>query len=259
MDKAPLQWLAPVKILCALLLLGLLGWQTEQWMAKPSTMPIKTVRIEGDLKHIDQESVVKAVATLVKTGYFAIDKAAIIKQLTALEWVRYASIRRVWPDTIAISIQEQRPIAVWNKTYLLNNKAEPFRVELTQALNELPQLSGKDSESGQVLSVMNKTNDSIADLDLTIHRLNLTDHGSWELELNNGLSFKAGQLSPEKSVSKSIRVLAALDEQLLERAHEIDMRYPNGVAIAWKKTTGLTGTSIQPAFNSTKQHQPVKG
>lgn len=259
MDKALMQEGIPVKTVCMLLLLGLLGWQTQQWMAKSSTMPIKTVRIEGDLKHIDQTSVIRAVATLVKTGYFVIDKAAIISRLTELEWVQYASIRRIWPDTISISIQEQHPIAVWNKTYLLNNKAELFHVELTPALKELPRLSGKDSESGRVLSVMEKTNESIADLGLSVHKLNLAEHGSWDLKLNNGLSFKAGQQSPEKSVSKSIRVLAALDKQLLERADAIDMRYPNGVAIAWKKTTGLTGANTQPALNSANQHQPEKG
>ncbi|MBQ0725047.1 MAG: FtsQ-type POTRA domain-containing protein [Cycloclasticus sp.] len=259
MNKALTQWAIPVKTLSALLFLGLLGWQTQQWMAKSSTMPIKKVRVEGGLKYIDQESVVKAVGELVQTGYFAIDKATIINKLTALEWVQYASIRRIWPDTIAISIHEQNPVAVWNKTYLLNNKAEPFRVELTQGLKELPHLSGKNSDSERVLSVMGKTNDSIADLGLTVQMLNLADHGSWALKLNNGLTFKAGQQSPEKSVSKSIRVLAALDKQLLERAREIDMRYPNGIAIAWKKTTGLTGKSTKPTFNSTKQHQPLKG
>ncbi|MBQ0721823.1 MAG: FtsQ-type POTRA domain-containing protein, partial [Gammaproteobacteria bacterium] len=119
-----------IKTVLFLLLIGFAIWQLQQWMTMPGTLPIKQVRIEGELKNLSREEVKGALSKLVQTGYFALDSRAIVNKVTDLGWVYEAHIRRIWPDTIELSIREQTPIAVWNKEKLLNEKGELFDATL---------------------------------------------------------------------------------------------------------------------------------
>ena len=83
-------------------------WQGLGWLNKPTTMPIKYVRVSGEMKHLSQEELSASLSALVDTGYFAMDADDIVKAVKNLEWVNKAKLRRVWPDTIVLFIEEQK-------------------------------------------------------------------------------------------------------------------------------------------------------
>lgn len=242
-----------------LLLIVLSIGQLLQWMGQPNTMPIKHVRIEGEMKYILQDDISNTLATLVQTGYFAVDSGAIINKLTDLEWVREARIRRVWPDTLVLSIEEQSPVAVWNETQLLNKQGEVFKPTSNIGELKLPYFSGVDSESKQVLTVQKNLNKLMGGLGLSIEELTLAQHGSWSATLSNGIKIKAGKHSPESKVSKSLTVLASLEGELIENAKVIDLRYPNGVSVIWKE--GYVVGQVNESKHSlvVKNNKPTKG
>ena len=218
-----------------LLLLSTAVWQTFQWMAQPNSMPIKHVRIEGVFRNLPQEEISSAISTLVQTGFFAVNNSAIINEVTKLEWVNKASIRRVWPDTLVLFVEEQVPVATWNETKLLNSRGETFKPSLPRRLFDLPNLSGADNQGKQVLTVFQGLNDSINELDLTVQQLDLAKHGSWSVVLSNGIEIKVGNQIPEKKIAKSLKVLASFEGELIEHAKELDLRYPNGVSVVWRQ------------------------
>jgi len=248
-----------LKTLLLMLVMMLSIWQVLEWMKKPSTMPIKTVRVEGGLKYLSQQELSKALETLVEVGYFTVDNGAIVNKLTDLEWVKRAGIRRVWPDTLVVSVVEQTPVAIWNETQMLNDKGNVFKPSGDIASIDLPYLFGRDTESKIVLSVKENLDTKINDLGLHVQQLTFAEHGSWSVVLNNGLKIKAGNESPEKKVNKSLRVLASLQSELIDNAKVMDLRYPNGVAVTWKEGYVLGQSSDKKQSLAVKKEQPQKG
>lgn len=228
-------YMTTIKTVLFILLIGFAIWQLQQWMTMPGTLPIKQVRIEGELKNLSREEVKGALSKLVQTGYFALDSRAILNKVTDLGWVYEARIRRIWPDTIELSIREQTPVAVWNKEKLLNDKGELFNATLNEALKQLPALSGIDSDSKAVLAEQQRINESLNGSGLTVKQLNLAEHGSWSMQLSNGIKVKAGRVTSKGRIAKSLNILASLEGDLVERVKAIDLRYPNGASVVWKE------------------------
>jgi cell division protein FtsQ len=219
----------------ALLLLVVAGlWQLVTWMGLSNTLPIKHVRIEGSLNYVTQEEVSEALSGVVETGYFSMNTDEIVKQVTDIEWVKQARIRRVWPDTIVLSVVEQHPAATWNKTKLLNADGEVFEPIFDKASLNLPSLSGINSDSKSVLAELQRIDLSVKSIGLSVKQLALAEHGSWDAVMSNGVRIKAGNQLPEQKISKSLMLLSSLDGDLLEHLNEVDLRYPNGVAVTWK-------------------------
>ena len=240
-------YMTTIKTVLFILLIGFAIWQLQQWMTMPDTLPIKQVRIEGELKNLSHEEVSGALSKLVQTGYFALDSRAIVNKVTDLGWVYEARIRRIWPDTIELSIREQTPVAVWNKEKLLNEKGELFDATLNEALMQLPALSGIDSDSRAVLAEQQRINKSLSRSALTVKQLNLAEHGSWSMQLSNGIKVKAGRLTSKGMIAKSLNVLASLEGNLVERVKTLDLRYPNGVSVVWKEGYEAGSSTVSQA------------
>ena len=244
-------------IVLLLLIVGL--WQLQHWLQQATTMPIKHVRIEGELRHVSKEAVAESLAELVETGYFAMDSEAILSQLTELEWVADARIRRVWPDTMVLSFDEQKPVAVWNEKQLLNELGEVFQPELTPALLALPHLTGGAEQNRAILAEQQRIDSAIKELGLSVSNLDLAKHGSWTVVLSNGVKVKAGKQQPTQKISKSLALLASLDGDLLAYIETIDLRYPNGVSVAWREGYQLAKSKGQSAVFTLKEQRRVKG
>jgi cell division protein FtsQ len=241
-----------------LLLTVIIVWQLTAWLGKPTTMPIKHVRIGGELNYVAHEDISTSLSSLVQTGYFSMNTADIINKLTDIEWIKKAHIRRVWPDTILLIVEEQRPVAVWNETALLNVNGEIFKPEFDNSSLQLPRLSGVDDHSKVVLAEQKKIDQSINILDLSVEKLTLAEHGSWSAVLSNGVKIKAGYELPEKKISKSLLLLASIEGGLIEHLDEVDVRYPNGVAVTWKAGYKFDEAMVKKATLAMNKSQPTK-
>lgn len=250
---------AQIKYLAMLLLLTVGLWQLQQWLQQATTMPIKHVRIEGELRHVSKEAVSNSLAALVKTGYFAMDSERMLAKLTELEWVAEARVLRVWPDTVVLSFNEQNPVAVWNDKQLLNDVGDVFQPEMTQALLTLPHLSGRDDNNKTIFQAQQRINTAIQTLDLTVSRLDLADHGSWSIELSNGVMIKAGKQQSTQKISKSLTILSSLDGDLLAHIASIDLRYPNGMAVTWRDDYKWSKSTVSADLPIFKKQRLIKG
>ncbi|HIF18140.1 MAG TPA: FtsQ-type POTRA domain-containing protein [Cycloclasticus sp.] len=248
-----------LKISALTLMVALCVWALMDWMEQPETMPIKQVRIEADFSHLTRHEISQTLMPYVEAGYFAIDSNAIVQAVMQLAWVKQTQVRRVWPDTIVVTIKEQTPVAVWNKTSLLNDKGDVFSPVIPQSLMQLPHLSGLDSKSRAVLAQSQRIDQSIATLMLSVQQLGLSEHGSWQVVLNNGVRVKAGNKAPEKAMSKSLNTLASIQGGLMDHVNVIDLRYPNGLAVTWKKGYQFGQSNKKGKALALNKNQPTKG
>lgn len=227
-------------------------WKLTQWMGDPTTLPIKQVRVEGNLQFLSQADVAQAVGDSLSTGYFAIDKQQVIAKLAELSWVKSAQVSRVWPDTVVLTITEHVAYAHWNKNSLLSNQGVIFTPLKANQPQGLPQLTGVNAQSELVISEFKKTNVKLERDKAQLVVLNLANHGSWKGVLSNGTQLEVGQHNPSARIAKGVHVLATLSENILEQVEAIDLRYPNGISVSWKegfspnpKKTGIDAFAIQ--------------
>ncbi len=72
------------------------------------------IRIEGPLVHTDVAALRAFAAPKVAGNFFTLDLAQARAAFEAVPWVRRASVRRVWPNALEVSVEEHRAAALWD-------------------------------------------------------------------------------------------------------------------------------------------------
>lgn len=96
---------------------------------------VRQVAIRGDRRQ-DRLSIYRELLSGGTDSLFLLDPAELRRRLLTLPWVRDAEVRRVWPDTIVVTLVEREPAAVWQE-------AGRYRL-LDAAGTELPMLPLED-------------------------------------------------------------------------------------------------------------------
>lgn len=225
----------------------------QRWLAhKPSSMPIRYVRVEGTFQHLEPIDVKRALLPLVTdTGYFSIAMSPIRDAVEALPWVDSARIRRVWPHTLVVRIDEQRPVARWGDADLLNERGERFTPKKMEPFQEWPLLRGQEGQETELFSMFNKISSDLADKGLAVDSLTVSERRAWSIRLSDGLLIKMGRQSPWKALARFLRAMPLLKEERLRVIESVDLRYPNGFAVSWKPGTKIEWRSEQGSDHST--------
>ena len=232
------------------MVIGLVALRPEASLARlESLMPIRHVRIEGAFANSVPEDFEKALSSWVRHGYFTVDLKTLEQAAIAIPWVNTAHISRLWPDTIVIEIDEQEPVARWGGAELLGAHGEAFKRPTEGAdFSGLPLLSGPKGRERQVLEMMAALNEKLADRQLQVAALHLSNRLAWEASLSNGLEVAYGHQDPLVATDRALAWLPRLGEQRVAAIRKLDLRYSSGFAVIWK-----------PAAPATSPEQPVAG
>ena len=75
-------------------------------------------------------------------GFFNLDVDAVRIALLAEPWVNDVTVKRIWPDSIHVTVIEQLPAARWKEKGLLNTAGQYFEPDAASIPSNLPLLSG---------------------------------------------------------------------------------------------------------------------
>ena len=220
-----------VTLLLLVAALGLAFWQGWRWLAD---MPVERVVFEGDIRHSDRNSLVNAVNRELPAGFLGLDLQQLRQTLEQQDWVYQVSIRRQWPKTLVVQVREETPIARWGQGGVLNHRGEIFNPGAAELDAALPLLSGPQQRAHEIMTVYQTLRDGMKTAGLGLTELSLTDRGSWLARTDNGIDIWLGRESPNRQLK---RFLMVLEQQLQGRSDTIarvDMRYVNGVAVAFR-------------------------
>lgn len=196
--------------------------------------PIRTLKVEATFKRVGTEEIASVVAPLVSQGFFGTDVGAVKEQLVALPWVHSVEVRRVWPDTLHITVIEQQAVAAWADEGLLNPAGELFSPADTDRHAGLPRLEGPARTSQQVMSQYQRLSTRLEPLGLRIDRLSMDPRRSWKLVLSNGMTLVIGRRDTEEQIERFARYWPGVMAARAAEIAEIDLRYPTGFAIKWQ-------------------------
>lgn len=197
--------------------------------------PVDRVAITGVLQHVDKQALIEQLKPMLKEGFALLDLAAIRAQLEREPWIDQVRVVRRWPNQVSIDIREQQPIARWGHSGFLNHRGQLFEPETITKVMALPLLDGPKGESEQVMSNFRSLTELLSQRDLKLHSLLLDLRGNWVAVLNNDVRITLGQ---DQIMDKMRRFMRSYENALaadFERVQSIDMRYSNGLAVAWKQ------------------------
>jgi len=224
-------WL--VTALFALLVLAVLelGFRALREVAN---VPIKQVSVNGDFRYLDKALVEENMLPHLSTGYFMVDLARIRDDLQKLPMVHQVTIRRAWPDRLMVFITEQVPVLRFGEQGYLNPYAEVFDPGVALPGLDLPTVVGPKGSGRLLLRQFDAFSELLDSSGLRIAKLSLDGKHAWRMTLSNGSEVLLGR----RNVDVKARVVAQLLEEHWaddrDRIERLDMRYSNGVAVAWK-------------------------
>ncbi|MDI5984361.1 cell division protein FtsQ/DivIB [Halomonas sp. M4R5S39] len=227
-----------VGVLLLVLLIGAGGRALWLWLDRP----IERVSIRGELHHVSADYLRSRLAPLIQgQTWLSVDLGDLRERALEIDWLAEVSLSREWPNALTFELVEQVPVARWNDDYLLNSEGEPFAFGPVSPPGDLPDLAGPAGSGAEVLAYHRRLASRFADLGLGLTQLRLEPRGAWRFQLDDAVWVMLGRNDREARLA---RLAAAWQRQLGSQASHIryiDLRYPNGVAVAWHGETEPVG------------------
>lgn len=228
---------ATLRVLAGVLALALL-LAAAAWWLRSTQWPISVVRIDGAMAHTDPAAVERVVTGHTDgAGFFRLELGALRADLEALPWLRTASLRRVWPDALQVVVYEHVAAARWNGAALVSERGTVFRPASLPGL-ELPELSGPEGHGAGMLQRLRALDRRLGPLGLAVRGLHQDARRAWRVELDNGVALRLGRGEIDRRLDRFVAVWPSVLERKAGHIDAVDLRYPNGFAVAWREGAG---------------------
>ena len=229
------------------------------WLMRSPMFPIRGIQLDGDLAR-NSVPTIRANATPRLAGnFFSVDLQQGRRAFEAVPWVRSAVVRRVWPDRLAVSLEEHRAAALWmgqdnnnGAERLVNSHGEVFEANVGDVEDDsLPSFSGPEGSAVVMLALHRRLQPTLAARQMGITSMHLSGRGSWRVELDSGATIEMGRGSEDEVLAKVERFVRTLSQvtgpqgrwrQALEYA---DLRHSDGYAVRLRGVTTTTTTMKQ--------------
>ncbi|MFW8565186.1 cell division protein FtsQ/DivIB [Orrella sp. 11846] len=225
------------------------------WVARLPAFSITRIELEpttdNALAQVSPEVVRSVMSGRLEGNFFTLDLEEARSVFESASWVRQAGVRRIWPDTLRVSIEEQVPLALWNENELINTWGEVFTANraVIEDEDDLPKFFGPDGTESLVIQRYAELDQWLEKIGLKVRTLSLSGRYALQAGLSNGMTLEMGRdpgaeaPDPQVGVPGSIpfgeriqRFVAAwpqAEEQLKGRTiTHVDLRYPNGFALS---------------------------
>jgi cell division protein FtsQ len=200
--------------------------------------PVREVDVTTAPKKTTRAEIEAALQGRVAGNFFAVSPDEVRAALEKLPWVRRASVRRIWPDTFEVELEEHVAFARWGSDALVNTYGEKF---FGRSADALPLFIGPEGTEGEVTRRYARFSQIAAALGSPLERVVLTARFAWQLRLGNGLNIMLGR-DADAAEGRLKRFVDVYDFTLknIDRKREyVDLRYPNGFALRVADLKGI--------------------
>jgi cell division protein FtsQ len=190
-------------------------------------------------------------------NYFSLDLAAARAAFEAVPWVRHAVVSRVFPNRLAVRLEEHRAAALWSTETgddkLVNSHGEVFEANPGDVEDDaLPTLQGPAGSSARLLGLLHRLQPVLAPLQAQIETLAMSGRGSLHAELDTGAKVELGRGSDDELVERAQRFVATVPQVIALHQRPLvhaDLRHNGGYAVRLKGITTTLGTADKTGRN----------
>jgi len=242
-QRQPIAWQQGLRhVFMVMLFVGVAG--AVVWLQQEDTLPILHVSVDGQFEHADKNELVRVVTPFVTGSFINVDVAKLREAGEALPWVKLIQVKRSWPDSLHLVVEEQQAIAQWSDKALVNENGALFFPPKNSFPRGLVKLTGPKGTS----EVMTRQYAALAarfdEIDLSLSKLEMDRRRAWAIEFKSGLKLKLGRADNEQRLTRFVNIYKAGLQHYQAQIQAVDMRYTNGLSVVWKSGT-------QPDFNGT--------
>jgi cell division protein FtsQ len=199
-------------------------------LANAAGFNIADILLDGQ-KEIARDKILSLAGVNAASSLLFLDVDAVRERLKSNPWIAEATILKLYPDRLHISIVERTPFALWQKDGKISVVArdgtvvQPYADE-SNAMLPLVVGAGADKQALEFLTLLARyplIRDQVRASILVADR-------RWNLKLNNGLDIRL----PETGMAHAFETLLALDrdKKLLSRdIVSVDLRLPDRITV----------------------------
>ena len=241
---------AVASLVFALLVLGLLA-AAVQWLTRAPVFAIRAIQLDGDLTRNNVATIRANAAPRLAGNFFSVDLHRARAAFEAVPWVRHAVVRRIWPDRLAVTLEEHRPAALWvgedGNDRLVNAQGEVFEANVGDVEDDaLPSFAGPEGSAQAMLAMYRQLQPLLQRQQIDIDRLHLSGRGSWRVEVDNGAVVELGRGGADEVAARTerfVRTLPQVTGRFRQPLLSADLRHTDGYAVRLRDVT----TSAPPA------------
>lgn len=217
------------------------------WVTHLPLFDIQHIAISGEVQHHNEATLRAHVTPYLKGNLFTIDLGEVKNVFQNVPWVRSAVVRREFPNTLKVVLQEHRAAAYWgtdNAQRLINHYGEVFDANTGEIEEEtLPHLNGPDGRGLDVLNMYYAIAPYFNRAKIPIDELELSAGGAWRAVIETGALVEIGHgdanqiLSKVQQFTDTIPYVTARYTRPMAALEYADLRHQNGYAI---RLSGIT-------------------
>lgn len=233
------------------------------WLAQRPVFAITHVELTamggGPLRHVNAPSVRANALGKLSGNFFTLDLNTARQAFESVPWVRHASVRREWPNGLAVQVEEHEALGTWGNAdsgRLINTYGEVFVANTAEAEEDaqLLALDGPPESEQDVVEKLETMRDWFKPLKLEPLAVALSGRYAWRAKLSNGMVVEFGReqndedrAAMEARVKRFVASWPQLTEQWGKQIDYADLRYPNGFAIRTASVRFLTDAQAAAA------------
>lgn len=220
-----------------------LAWAASMAVQHLPVFPLREVVVQGELNQVTRTQLEYVARGAISGNFFTVNVDAVRASFEKLPWIRRVSVRRHWPDSLELAVEEQTAVARWRQLQgeyrLVNPYGELFVAASTESL---PLFSGPEGSAPRILAQHKEFVDALGPLGRKPSEILLSSREAWQLKLDDGLVLDLGREEAKHPVAERMARFVEAYRDVGDKLHLkpvlIDMRYPNGFALrAAGKTT----------------------
>jgi cell division protein FtsQ len=189
--------------------------------------PLHAVELTAAPLRVSTEQLEKVVHEQVSGNFFTVDLENTRQAFEKLPWVRKVSVRRKFPWSLEVEVEEQVALARWNGKDLVNTHGELFAGITDQ---DLPVFTGQPDSSQQVTRMYGELNAALQPMKQQIAQISLSPRYAWQVKLENGMVLELGREEMQQRLQRFVTVYPYSLAALTRPASRVDLRYRNGFA-----------------------------
>jgi cell division protein FtsQ len=198
-------------------------------------------------------------APKLQGNFFTMNLDTARQAFESVPWVRKASVRRSWPNGLAVELEEHEVLGTWGSAdsgRLVNTYGEVFVANQAEAEEDtqLLALAGPDGTEGDVVERMEMMSEWFKPIGAEPLGVTLTDRYAWRAKLSNGMVVEFGREQNEQDradlearVKRFVQAWPQVVAQWGKQIEYADLRYPNGFAIRAASARFLTEAQASAA------------
>jgi cell division protein FtsQ len=207
-------------------------------VARLPLFPIRAVAVMNELHEVRRAEIERSLSGKLRGNFFSINLEALKESLEQLSWVRQAEVRRQWPASIEVAIEEHVPVASWGHAsgQLVNSHGEIFTASIGVPPPEAPPVFvGPGNFVPEMLAYYRQAVELLRPIGRAPRALNVSPRLALQLKLDDGMIVELGRQQAKAPVRERLERFVEYYPSILTAAPEqpevVDMRYPNGFAL----------------------------